>query len=41
MTWDWPTTYGWAMYFPEGYDPSEGMPEILSKAADDLARKVP
>ena len=29
MTWDWPTTYGWAMYFPEGYDPSEGMPEIL------------
>jgi len=41
MTWDWPTTYGWAMYFPEGYDPSEGMPEILSKAADDLHAKYP
>jgi nucleotide-binding universal stress UspA family protein len=41
MTWDWPTTYGWAMYFPEGYNPSEGMPEILSKAADDLRAKYP
>jgi nucleotide-binding universal stress UspA family protein len=41
MTWDWPTTYGWAMYFPEGYNPSEGMPEILSKAADDLRTKYP
>ena len=41
MTWDWPTTYGWAMYFPEGYNPSEGMPEILSKAADDLHAKYP
>jgi nucleotide-binding universal stress UspA family protein len=40
-TWDWPTTYGWAMYFPEGYNPSEGMPEILSKAADDLRAKYP
>ena len=41
MTWDWPTTYGWAMYFPEGYNPSEGMPEILSKATDDLRTKYP
>lgn len=41
MTWDWPTTYGWGMYFPEGYNPSEGMPEILSKAADDLRAKYP
>jgi nucleotide-binding universal stress UspA family protein len=36
MTWDWPTTYGWAMYFPEGSNPSRGMPEILSGAAADL-----
>jgi len=41
MTWDWPTTYGWAMYFPAGYDPSEGMPEILSKVAADLRTKYP
>jgi nucleotide-binding universal stress UspA family protein len=41
MTWDWPTTYGWAMYFPEGYNPSEGMPEMLSKAADDLRARYP
>jgi len=41
MTWDWPTTYGWAMYFPEGYNPSEGMPEILSKAADELRNDYP
>jgi nucleotide-binding universal stress UspA family protein len=40
MTWDWPTTYGWAP-LPEGYDPSEGMPEILAKAAGDLRAKYP
>lgn len=40
-TWEWPTTYGWAMYFPEGYNPSDGMTEILSKAADDLRAKYP
>ena len=41
MTWDWPTTYGWAMYFPEEYNPSEGMPEMLAKAAADLHAKYP
>ena len=41
MTWDWPTNAGWTMYLPEGYDPSEGMPEILSKAAADLGIKFP
>jgi nucleotide-binding universal stress UspA family protein len=41
MTWDWPTTFGWTMYLPEGYEPSEGMPEILSKAADGLRGKYP
>ena len=40
MTWDWPTTYGWAP-LPEGYDPSEGMPEILAKAAGDVRAKYP
>ena len=40
MTWDWPTTYGWAP-LPEGYDPSEGMPETLAKAAGDLRTKYP
>jgi nucleotide-binding universal stress UspA family protein len=29
------------MYLPEGYDPSEGMPEILAKAANDLRIKYP
>lgn len=41
MTWNWPTNAGWTMYLPEGYDPSEGMSEILSKAADDLRTKFP
>jgi nucleotide-binding universal stress UspA family protein len=40
MTWDWPTTYGWAP-LPEGYDPSEGMPEALAKAAGDLRTEYP
>jgi nucleotide-binding universal stress UspA family protein len=29
------------MYFPPDYNPSEGMPELLSKAADDLRTKYP
>jgi nucleotide-binding universal stress UspA family protein len=41
MTWDWPTTYAWALYFPEGYDPAEGMPETLSKLANDLRITYP
>jgi nucleotide-binding universal stress UspA family protein len=41
MTWDWPTTYGWAMYFPEDYNPCEGMPEILSKATTELHTAYP
>ena len=41
MTWDWPTTFAWALAFPTGYNPSEGLPEILSKAADDLHVKYP
>ncbi len=41
MTWDWPTTYGWALAFPADYNPTEGMPEILSKAADGLRAKYP
>ena len=40
MTWDWPTTYGWTV-LPEGYDPSQGMPEILAKAADELRATYP
>jgi nucleotide-binding universal stress UspA family protein len=39
MAWDWPTTSGWAPYFPEGYDPSQGMSEIIAKAADNLRAK--
>ena len=41
MTWDWPTKYGWTMYLPEDYNPAEGLPEILAKAADDLRAKYP
>ncbi len=40
-TWDWPTAYGWAMYFPEDYHPAAGIPELLSKAADELHGKYP
>jgi len=41
MTWDWPTTYGWALAFPSGYDPAEGVPELLAKAVADLRTKYP
>jgi nucleotide-binding universal stress UspA family protein len=41
MTWDWPTTYAWAASFPDDYDPSEGMPELLAKAAEGLRVKFP
>jgi|HubBroStandDraft_1064217.scaffolds.fasta_scaffold199097_2 nucleotide-binding universal stress UspA family protein len=39
MTWEWPNTSGWGAYLPGDYNPSEGMPGLLAKAADELRAK--
>ncbi len=31
MTWDWPTTYGWAVPIPEGYDPEQDVQKALEQ----------
>ena len=41
MTWDWPTNTGWTMYFPEDYDPSDGMAEILRRRQTTCASSTP
>jgi nucleotide-binding universal stress UspA family protein len=39
MTWEWPTTSGWGGYLPDEFNPSDGMPGLLAKAADELRSK--
>jgi len=39
MTWDWPSSYGWAMPFPSDYDPEESVQKVLEQAAADLRTK--
>jgi nucleotide-binding universal stress UspA family protein len=41
MTWDWPSTYGWAMSFPTGYDPSDGVGKVLEEARAAIQEKYP
>jgi nucleotide-binding universal stress UspA family protein len=41
MAWDWPSSYGWVATLPGDYDPSQGLPELLSRAASDLRAKYP
>ncbi len=41
MTWDWPTTYGWAAPIPEGYDPERDVHEALEKVEADVRAKHP
>jgi nucleotide-binding universal stress UspA family protein len=41
IAWDWPVTYGWGIALPDDYDPSQGLSEIVGKAADGLRAKYP
>ncbi len=39
--WDWPSSYGWEVPLPEGYDPSADAERVLSEPAATLARHHP
>ena len=32
ITWEWPTSYGWAFAFPSGYDPTSDATKVLDGA---------
>jgi nucleotide-binding universal stress UspA family protein len=40
-TWDWPPTYGWAIPFPDGFDPENGVQTMVEKAASDVRTRYP
>jgi nucleotide-binding universal stress UspA family protein len=40
-TWDWPPTYGWAMPYPTGFDPENGVQAMVEQAASDLRTRHP
>jgi nucleotide-binding universal stress UspA family protein len=40
-TWDWPPSYGWAIPFPDGFDPEHGVHAMVDKAASDVRAQHP
>lgn len=36
MTWSWPLSYGWAIPFPEGFDPAESAQKVLEESVRGL-----
>jgi nucleotide-binding universal stress UspA family protein len=40
-TWDWPPSYGWAIPFPDGFDPEKGVHAMVEKAASDAQAQHP
>jgi nucleotide-binding universal stress UspA family protein len=40
-TWDWPSTYGWAVPLPSGFDPSEEAQRVLTEAVEGLRADHP
>jgi len=41
MTWDWPTSYGWALPLPDDYDPAADVHRILDEAVADVRSAHP
>jgi nucleotide-binding universal stress UspA family protein len=39
MTWDLPSSYGWAMPFPDGYDPEESIRTLLTDTVAELRKE--
>ena len=35
-TWSWPTTYGWAVPYPTGFDPVESAQKVLDESVSGL-----
>jgi nucleotide-binding universal stress UspA family protein len=41
VTWDWPTTLGWAMPIPTEFDPEKNVQDALAEAEADLRTRHP
>jgi nucleotide-binding universal stress UspA family protein len=40
-TWEWPTSYGFGVIIPEGWNPSEDAQKVLDEAAGSVRRSHP
>ncbi len=40
-TWDWPTSFGWAVPIPDGFDPEQNVQKALDQAAVETRAKHP
>jgi nucleotide-binding universal stress UspA family protein len=41
VTWEWPTSYGWSLPFPTGYDPAADAQRLLDSALADIGPAHP
>jgi nucleotide-binding universal stress UspA family protein len=41
MTWEWPTTYGWALPFPAEYNPAAEAQKVLDHAVEKALAEHP
>ncbi len=41
ITWDWPTTYGWAVPLPPDYSPAAEAEKVLGNAVDGVRKNHP
>jgi len=41
MTWEWPTSYGWSLPVPSGYDPEQDAAKVLDQALAPLRKEHP
>ena len=41
MTWEWPSSYGWAVPIPEDFDPEADMRKVLDTAMADALSEHP
>ncbi len=40
-TWDWPSTFGWSVPIPDGFDPEQNVVKALREAEADVHSKHP
>jgi nucleotide-binding universal stress UspA family protein len=40
-TWDWPTSFGWAVPIPDGFDPEQNVKKALAQAEAGVRAKHP
>src|SRR5271170_5355999 len=41
MTWEWPTSYGWAVPIPDDFDPEQDVRKVLDAAIADVTADHP